>query len=410
MTEPGVHRVGDRIAYHRKRLGLQQADFAARVGRSESWVSQVERGVRSIDRLSVLQTVADVLGVSLAELREDITVEEGRPEDRPQAIEELRLALSGHPALKAVLGREAVGDTDELAAMRAAYEPVWTLVHEARYAELASILAGLIPTLERTARLGPIDDRDGARRLLTDTYQAAAAMLAKISENDAAWIAADRAATVAEQLSDPLLVAASLFRMAHVFISLRQLAQAQQVAQEAVHALEPLVSDGQDSPVQAMSLYGAFHLVLAVVAARENHRAQAQNHLNAAREMAARLNGDRNDFGTEFGPTNVALHAVSIAVDLGDAGTALDLAQDVEPSQLSPERQARFLVDIARAQAMRRQIGEAFRSLERAEEISPEQTHNLLTATEVVRDLIQLAGPHARPELRAMAERFDVTS
>jgi tetratricopeptide (TPR) repeat protein len=365
--------------------------------------------VRSIDRLSVLQTVADVLGVSLAELREDITVEEERPVDRPQAIEELRLALSGHPALKALLGREPVGVKDELATMRAASEPVWMLVHEARYAELAPILADLISTLERTVRLGPLDDRDDARRLLTDTYQAAAAMLAKISENDAAWIAADRAAIVAEQLSDPLLVAASLFRMAHVFISLRQLAQAHQVAQEAVHALEPVVTtDGQDSPVQAMSLYGAFHLVLAVVAARENHRAEAQDHLNAAREVAAHLKGDRNDFGTEFGPTNVALHAVSIAVDLGDAGTALDLAQDVEPSQLSPERQARFLVDVARAQAMRRQIGEAFRSLERAEEISPEQTHNLLTATEVVRDLIQLAGPHARPELRAMADRFDV--
>lgn len=57
------HLVGERIAYHRKRLGLSQVEFAALVGRSESWVSQVERGVRSVDRMSVLQKVADVLTV-----------------------------------------------------------------------------------------------------------------------------------------------------------------------------------------------------------------------------------------------------------------------------------------------------------------------------------------------------------
>jgi hypothetical protein len=358
----------------------------------------------------VLQKVADVLGVSVSEIREGVTVEEALAEDRPQAIEDLRLALSGHPALREILsGRDSDHDVEDLAAMRTAHEPVWRLVHEARYAELAPILANLIPALERAVRSGSIDDREAARRLLSDTYQAAAAMLAKISENDAAWIAADRAAIAAEQLSDPLLVAASLFRMAHVFISLRQLAQAQQVAQEAADALESVVKEGQISPVEAISLFGAFHLVLAVIAARENHRSEAQERLEVAREAADRLGNDRNDFGTEFGPTNVALHAVAIAVDLGDAGTALDLARDVEPSELSPERQARFLVDIARAQAMRRQIGEALRTLERAEQISPEQTHNLYTAAEVVRDLVQLAGTHARPELRAMAERFEVT-
>ena len=56
--------IGERIAYHRKRLGLSQVEFAGLVGRSESWVSQVERGVRPVDRMSVLQKVADVLSVS----------------------------------------------------------------------------------------------------------------------------------------------------------------------------------------------------------------------------------------------------------------------------------------------------------------------------------------------------------
>src|SRR5258708_7221434 len=46
--------LGARIASYRRRRGLSQAALAGLVGRSESWLSQVERGVRSVDRLSVL--------------------------------------------------------------------------------------------------------------------------------------------------------------------------------------------------------------------------------------------------------------------------------------------------------------------------------------------------------------------
>jgi hypothetical protein len=75
-------------------------------------------------------------------------------------------------------------------------------------------------------------------------------------------------------------------------------------------------------------MYGAFHLVLAVAAARDNERSLARQHLDTAATIAGRLGDrDRDDYGTEFGPTNVAIHAVSIAVELGDAGQAIELAQ-----------------------------------------------------------------------------------
>lgn len=35
-----VQLTGERIAYHRKRLGLSQFEFAALIGRSDSWLSQ----------------------------------------------------------------------------------------------------------------------------------------------------------------------------------------------------------------------------------------------------------------------------------------------------------------------------------------------------------------------------------
>ncbi|MGH3921560.1 MAG: helix-turn-helix domain-containing protein, partial [Pseudonocardiaceae bacterium] len=48
--------IGDRIRYWRKRRSLSQTVLANRVGRSESWLSQVERGNRPIVKLNDLIT------------------------------------------------------------------------------------------------------------------------------------------------------------------------------------------------------------------------------------------------------------------------------------------------------------------------------------------------------------------
>lgn len=411
---------GERIAYHRKRLGLSQVEFAALIGRSESWVSQVERGVRAIDRMSVLQHVANALGVTIEELQGEETSQGTDATERPEALETLRIALTGHPAVHSILSRSDAPrfTAEHLDELRTAHAPVWEMVHASRYTQLTPIFARLIPELEQAVR----SDSDpevarGARELLTDTYQATAAMLAKISEADAAWVASERATSVAETLAEraaftaeaipsALAVAASLFRMAHVFLSLGQVGQAEAVARDAADALEQRITT-QQTP-ETLSLTGAFHLVLAIAAARDSNRSEAHKQLARAREIAASLGEDRNDFGTEFGPTNVLLHEVGVAVGLGDAGTALHIAEEIDTQQLSPERQARYLLDLAQAHVMRRQTGDALQCLVEAERLTPEQVTEHPVAREVARDLIQLSGSRPRPELRELAERFGV--
>jgi transcriptional regulator with XRE-family HTH domain len=56
--------IGDRIAAYRRRRGLSQVALAGLVGRSESWLSQVERGRRGIDSLSVIRDLATALGTT----------------------------------------------------------------------------------------------------------------------------------------------------------------------------------------------------------------------------------------------------------------------------------------------------------------------------------------------------------
>jgi tetratricopeptide (TPR) repeat protein len=217
---------------------------------------------------------------------------------------------------------------------------------------------------------------------------------------------ADRAGFCAERAGSPLAVAASMFRMARVFLALGQIDQAHHVATSTAQALEPKVTP--DAEPEVLSLYGALHQVLAVAAARDNKRGEAHQHLETARNIAGQLGEDRDDYGTEFGLTNVAIHAVNIAVELGDAGQAIELGQHVTPANLSPERQARYWLDLAQAHAMRRQIGEALHALQEAERIAPEETRIHYVGRAVTRDLLQLSGLRPRPELRDLAERFGV--
>src|SRR5882724_3848729 len=72
MDEEVYQRIGQNVARYRQRRGLSQNVFAGLIGRSESWVSQVERGVHKIDRLSVLVAVARELGVEVADLVNEI--------------------------------------------------------------------------------------------------------------------------------------------------------------------------------------------------------------------------------------------------------------------------------------------------------------------------------------------------
>src|SRR5215469_125087 len=115
---PDARTIGENIAYHRKRLGLSQVEFAGTIGKSESWVSQVERGKRGIDRISVLQVVADALNVSVAELQGDSASETPDGADsQPEAFETLRLALTGHPAVSEVISpgsSRSAGDLPDL--------------------------------------------------------------------------------------------------------------------------------------------------------------------------------------------------------------------------------------------------------------------------------------------------------
>lgn len=60
--------IADRVLYWMRRRGMTRQVFADRMGRSVAWVDKIRRGDRQLDRLSVLERAADVLGVRLSVL------------------------------------------------------------------------------------------------------------------------------------------------------------------------------------------------------------------------------------------------------------------------------------------------------------------------------------------------------
>ncbi|TYB49325.1 helix-turn-helix domain-containing protein [Actinomadura chibensis] len=397
MSTEYQRALGRRIAQERKRRGLSQPELARLVDRSVAWVSQVERGVRKVDRMSVLEKVAEVLELPLSELAAEAPVVAATTEEQPGSAG-LRLVLSGAHSLQAMLHSAPVPPTAEI---RPRVERAWELTHESQYLELADLLRGLVPALESAVRSAPDERRAELFDLLAVTYQACSAALSKLGEPEAAWIAADRAIVSAERAGDALMMAAGAFRLGFVFLSARHFDQVEENARTAAEALWFLVDQGKR---EAMSLWGGLTLQRAVAASRLNQANVAYEHLARAREIAERLGDGRNDYNTEFGPANVALHEVAVAVELGDAGHALRVGGEVDTSTLSGERRARLQIDMARAHAQRRQVDEALAALLEAESITPEQIRNHRIVRQVVSDLLTMQDPPSS-DLRELADK-----
>jgi hypothetical protein len=78
-----------------------------------------------------------------------------------------------------------------------------------------------------------------------------------------------------------------------------------------------------------------------MAAARAEDRATTRTYLTEADTAAGRLGRDANYLWTAFGPTNVDIHRVATAGELGDVQVAIDLGPRVDTSPLPMERRVR---------------------------------------------------------------------
>ena len=142
----------------------------------------------------------------------------------------------------------------------------------------------------------------------------------------------------------------------------------------------------------------------AIAAAQRNDRHTAHELLNEAGDAGRRLGADANLRWTAFGPTNITLHRVNIAVALGDAGAAIDTARTVHLGQVTvTERKASLLIDTARAFLQYGKHGNAYLALRAAKDIAPEEIAGRPAVRQLVRDLIASAPPSVQRKAQDFA-------
>lgn len=164
--------------------------------------------------------------------------------------------------------------------------------------------------------------------------------------------------------------------------------------------------EGLDRTHQQLSVLGSLLLRGAIAAARDGDRSAALELLDRADAIASSLGEDGNYRWTAFGPTNVLLHRVHVAVIFGDAGTALDHARRVDVSRLAVvERRAVLHIDAAKALLQLGKHADACHMLAVAERLAPEELTSRSSVRALIDDLLRSAPRSAQPKVHALAVR-----
>ena len=175
--------------------------------------------------------------------------------------------------------------------------------------------------------------------------------------------------------------------------------------------LPRLPPGSSDADPAVCSVAGALWLIAAVAAARRTDAAAAGERLDRAQRLADHLGEDANYRWTAFGPTNVAIHRVSVAVELGDAPSALAAAEAVDLDRLPDglrSRRVQVQLDIAWAQAQRRRDAEALVALLEVERAAPQVTRRNAVARDTIRQLLARARGSSGAAVRGLAHRAGV--
>ncbi|SDU62829.1 Helix-turn-helix domain-containing protein [Amycolatopsis marina] len=384
--------IGERVAFYRQRRGLTQAVLAGLVGRSEDWLRKVEHDVLPLDRLSVLRRLAHALDVALGDVIGEPVLMAGADESGRRTIPALRVALMDH---RQFLAGPQPGEPPRLDALAAELATQWGDYQNSRYARLIQRLPLLITETQTACQHYGHTSDDGVRAhtLAASAHQLATAFLTKLGEADLASISASRGLAAAHVSGSDLMIGSLYRSVAHALLSIGEFEQAVALSRAAADRLEPGL--GTATP-EYLSVYGMLHLVGAVASSRRDNRADTTAFLAEADQAATRVGHDANHLWTAFGPTNVTIHRMTTAMELGDVQVAVHLGPRVNTHGLPVERQARHAIETARAYVRWNRTDDALDVLLAAEQDAPEQVRYHRLSRILVREMIRLPRPATR--------------
>ncbi len=377
---PGEANTGPRSPYVHGLLNLDSED-------EQEEDNEVRR------RIFVGLTGAAMLNAMFGDISPDASAHQAEP---------FASVLAGHAA-------DIAGEppqSPDIRVLTAAVDDARRQYQECHYTELIRYLPALLTRLHAACLTLTGQAQSRAFALSADAHHVAAGLLLKLDDQGLAYLAADRSMRAAETSGDPVTVAASARIITHTLMSGGHLGTAITTASTQAARLD------RDIPAHtpdSLSVYGALLLRGSVAAAQLGNRGAAQELLSEAEDAGERLGFDGNLRWTAFGPTNAKLHRVNIAVTLGDAGTAVDIARKIDPGTITvTERRATLLVDTARAFLQWGKHDKAYIALRAAEETAHEEVAGRPSVHRVIADLLTSAPPSIRRDVQEFAAQMGV--
>jgi transcriptional regulator with XRE-family HTH domain len=329
----------------------------------------------------------------------------GTPRNSPVIdAEPFAPVLAGHAADVSPGPMESAPD---ITALAAAVNRARSQYQACHYTELIKHLPDLLAKLHDACQALAGEDRLRAHALSADAHHVAAGLLLKLDDQGLAYLAADRSMRAAQASQDPITVGASARIITHTLMNGHHLGAA--ITTTSTHAARLDRDIGTHTP-ESLSVYGSLLLRGAIAAAQHDQRGTVHELLTEAEQAGKRLGADGNLRWTAFGPTNVRLHRVNIAVTLGDAGTAVDVARSVDLAKLTvPERKASLFIDTARAFLQWGKHDRAYLALRAAEQAAHEEVAGRPSVHRLVRQLATTAPPTLRRDAEQFAAELGVS-
>ncbi|MCM2387822.1 helix-turn-helix domain-containing protein [Streptomyces albipurpureus] len=400
VTElPAELTTGERIRITRERRGMSGQVLAGLVGRSPDWLTKIERGDRDLRSLPMLIRLAQALRVDdLSKLTGHDTV---IPVDQGGKVSHSSVPALREAIHSSIFRRSAyeLGTVDEL---RGRVRQAWVTWHSSTHqrTEVGAVLPDLLIACHAAVRRADSDDRRQAYAVMAEAYALAQQFAAHTTEPELYWLTVDRARMAAEEADDPVLLAAAAWIVGHGLRDSGHTEEALRLVSEAADTLRGRLEEGPDI---LRGTFGALCLHAAVTAAKEGREGEAWRWWGEA-DRTARTSPSYAHPWTMFGMGNVAVHAVSIGVDLRTPGAALRRASDAAPETIrSVERRSRLFLDAARAQYARKEHAGSVHYLRRAIETSPEAVRFVPSGRRLEADLALNSPAPIRAEARELA-------
>ncbi|MFS0697744.1 helix-turn-helix domain-containing protein [Streptomyces nitrosporeus] len=254
-------------------------------------------------------------------------------------------------------------------------EALHVAVRAAHIKQVAGQLPGLI--IEATTAAHEDGTTEGWLTLAA-LYRTAYDVTSKLGYGDLATIALDRMEWAAQRASSPIFGGMYRYMRSLIYLRAGEYRTGGRIVRMGLDVLAQ-ADPGRDRDV----LTGQLNLGAAALAGRAHDRGLAEGHLAEAERIADRTGEAAQVHWLAFGPTNVAVHRVSVLAELDEYGAAAEAGATLTiPREWPATRRSHHYAEVARAQMWTGALDEAFANLLRARKAAPQQARYHQTVRE----------------------------